>query len=420
MMTSDARYINENAREAFVWTWLPGAAEPVVAGRINIEGSVPQRFVFTYGRSYLERVDAIPLSPLELPLEVGLQEPQGMNVLHSCLRDAGPDAWGRRVLESRYLNLGLNELDYLLLSGSDRIGALDFQRSSNEYIPRGMAHPSLEELLQVAERIEQRLPLPPELDLALLHGSSVGGARPKALIEDNDRQYIAKFSSTTDTYDIVKAEYIAMRLALIAGLDVARVLLTRSLNKDVLLVERFDRDQVQDAISRKLMLSGLSLLGLHEMEARYASYIDLADLVRHRFVDPSNTLHSLFQRLVFNILIGNTDDHARNHAAFWDGKQLCLTPAYDICPQARTGREATQAMQINGVNGNFSTLVNVLSICDRFQLQPDEAKVTIEKMIAVINDNWQTVCDEADLAPLERERLWNRTVLNPFCLEGWK
>lgn len=172
-MISDPRSVSENAIEAFVWIWLPAATAPVVAGRIGIEEGVPQRYAFTYGRSYLARDNAMPLSPLELPLEVGLQEPQGINLLHPCLRDGGPDAWGRRVLESRYPDLGLNELDYLLLSGSDRIGALDFQRSSHEYIPRGMAHPSLEELLQVAERIEQRLPLPPELDLALLHGSSV-------------------------------------------------------------------------------------------------------------------------------------------------------------------------------------------------------------------------------------------------------
>lgn len=211
-----------------------------------------------------------------------------------------------------------------------------------------------------------------------------------------------------------------MRLAAIAGLDVAGVSLTRSLNKDVLLVERFDREQVRGTIHRKLMLSGLSLLGLHEMEARYASYIDLADLVRHRFVDPVNTLLQLFQRLLFNILIGNTDDHARNHAAFWDGKQLSLTPVYDICPQARAGGEATQAMQINGLNGNFSTLANVLSVCDRFQLQSDEAKKIIEKMLTIIEDNWQAVCDEADLAPLERDRLWQHAIINPFCLEGWR
>src|SRR3546814_10321073 len=92
------------------------------------------------------------------------------------------------------------------------------------------------------------------------------------------------------------------------------------------------------------------MLGLDEMMARYASYQDLAEIVRHRFTDPSATLRELFARIVFNILCGNTDDHARNHAAFWDGATLTLTPAYDICPPGRTGQEATQAMLISGNN----------------------------------------------------------------------
>src|SRR3546814_2737221 len=92
------------------------------------------------------------------------------------------------------------------------------------------------------------------------------------------------------------------------------------------------------------------MLGLDEMMARYASYQDLAEIVRHRFTDPSAILRQLFARIVFNILCGNTDDHARNHAAFWDGERLTLTPAYDICPQGRSGQEASQAMLISGQN----------------------------------------------------------------------
>lgn len=92
-----------------------------------------------------------------------------------------------------------------------------------------------------------------------------------------------------------------------------------------------------------MMLSGLSLLGLDEMEAKYARYPLLADLIRKSFTDPQGSLKELFSRLIFNVLIGNTDDHARNHAAFWDGDYLCFTPAYDLCPQLRVGREATQA-----------------------------------------------------------------------------
>jgi len=405
--------------EAFVWVWLSGETLPVVAGRLFDAGNSPQKFSFTYGRSYLTRKKAIPLSPFELPLQVGVQETTGMSIMPSCLRDAGPDAWGRRVLESHLVETGLSELDYLLLSGSDRIGALDFQISSKQYVAREMSHPQLQELIRAAEMLENHQSLPQELDNALLRGTSVGGARPKAILEEGSNRYIAKFSSTADTYNAVKAEFIAMTLATRCGLNVASVSLKRSLHKDVILVKRFDRTDTSNGTCRRQMLSVLSLLQLDEMEARYASYIDFANRIRQRFTQPRKTLHELFQRIAFNILIGNTDDHARNHAAFWDGKELTLTPAYDICPQPRTGGEASQAMRINGTRGNLSTLDNIRSVHVHFQLTHAEATTLIEQLISIIKTEWDCVCDQAQLAETERQRLWQSAVFNPFCFENW-
>jgi len=252
-------------------------------------------------------------------------------------------------------------------------------------VPRESNHPTLDDLLQAAEMLESNRPLPPELEQALLRGTSIGGARPKALIDHDCEYFIAKFGSTTDVYPVVKAEYIGMRLAALSGLATAKVSLTSSLGKDVLMVERFDRIDSPTGKARRVMLSGLSLLDLHEMEARYASYSDLADRIRQRFDEPQATLVELFRRLIFNVLVGNTDDHARNHSAFWDGRQLSLTPAYDICPQLRTGQEATQAMDIGGVARNAAKLTNVLSVCGKFQLRESEARTMIEQLIALVN-----------------------------------
>jgi serine/threonine-protein kinase HipA len=409
--------MTSNVTEAFVWIWLPGTSVPVVAGRIEKHGPLHH---FTYGRSWRERDDAIALSPFELPLQPGSFEPVGMNTIHSCLRDAAPDAWGRRVVGYQYPDLAADELDYLLLSGRDRIGALDFQASAAEYVPRESDHPTLDDLLQAADLLEAHRPLPPELERALLQGSSVGGARPKALIDHEGKHFIAKFGSSTDVYPVVKAEYVAMRLAALAGLTVAPVSLASSLGKDVLMIERFDRVNTATGKARRLMLSGLSLLELNEMEARYASYSDLADRVRQRFTAPQTTLMELYRRLIFNVLVGNTDDHARNHSAFWDGRQLSLTPAYDICPQLRTGQEATQAMDIGGVAGNAATLTNALSVSGKFQLRETDARTMIDQLIAAVKDNWVTVCEEAGLATVERDRLWGRALLNPYCLLNWE
>ena len=270
--------------------------------------------------------------------------------------------------------------------------------------------------MQAGERVEKGLPLNPELDEALQHGTSLGGARPKAQLEDGDRKYIAKFPSTTDLYSVVKAEFIAMRLAALAGLDVARVSLTRSLHKDVLLIERFDRVHTQAGWQRKMMVSALTLLALDEMMARYASYEDLAEIVRHRFADAPATLRELYARLVFNILCGNTDDHARNHAAFWDGETLRLTPAYDICPRGRTGYEASQAMLIAGDN-RMSRISSCLDAAANFLLSRKEAIDIADGQLGCIIDHWDSVCDESSLTQTDRAFLWRRQFLNPYAFE---
>lgn len=414
-MTSDATY-----REAFVWVWLPGATEPVVAGRLAVEDNA---LLFNYGRSYLERRESISLYEPELPLRPGVL-PLGTGLsMPNCLRDAAPDAWGRRVIINRRSGRRMadtadfDELTFLLESGSDRIGALDFQQSATEYVPRQAGQATLGELLDAARMVEEGVPMTPELDAALLHGSSIGGARPKALINGVTGKYVAKFSSQGDVYNLIKAEFIAMRLAAAVGLDVAPVQLERAAGKDVLLVRRFDRDNTARGWARRGMVSALTLLGLDEMMARYASYEDLATIIRHRFAAPKETLRELFGRLVFNVLCGNTDDHARNHAAFWDGVTLRLTPAYDICPQSRAGGEASQAMLIHG-DARDSRLATCIAAATSFLLSTAEATAIVAAQIATIRGNWDEVCAEAELSEVDRALLWRRQFLNAFVFEG--
>ncbi len=405
--------------EAYVWVWLPDATQPVVAGLLSRQG---QQLVFNYGRSYLARSDAIALYAPELPLQSGSIPLIAGLSMPSCLRDASPDAWGRRVLINRKLGVKgadasefeLDELTYLLESGSDRIGALDFQMSASQYVPRQSKQPSLEELQTAAEKVEKGVPLSPELDQALLHGTSLGGARPKVLLDDGKRKYIAKFSANNDLYSVVKVEFIAMRLARKAGLNVASVALRTAMGKDVLVIERFDRVAEGDQWRRRAMVSALTLFELDEMMAAYASYEKLAEIIRHRFSEPKATLRELFSRIVFNILSGNTDDHARNHAAFWNGKQLSLTPAYDICPQSRSGQQASQAMLIHG-GDRSSHLSTCIAAASSFLLAREEAIAIINHQVNVIENEWKAICDEASLSEVDRALFWRRQFLNPFA-----
>jgi serine/threonine-protein kinase HipA len=416
---------SKTEKEAFVWIWLPDETEPVVAGRLEADNG---NILFNYGKSYLDRTGdskpSIAIYEPELPLKAGvLPLPEGLT-MPGCIRDAAPDAWGRRVIINKKLGLKgsstdtaeLDELTYLLESGSDRIGALDFQSSPTEYVPRTTTKVNIKELVESAERVEKGVALTPELDQALFHGSSIGGARPKALIQDKGKKYVAKFSSSTDLYSVVKAEFIAMRLAELAGLNAAPVKLAKAANKDVLLIERFDRVPKGEKWARKAMVSALTLLQLDDMMARYASYEELSEIIRHRFTDPKHTLKELFSRLVFNILCGNTDDHARNHAAFWDGKALTLTPAYDICPQGRTGNEASQAMLISGDN-NLSQLKTCIETAHNFLLSEEEAREIFGNLTATIEQHWETVCEEAELNEVDKKLLWRRQFLNPYSVE---
>ncbi|MXX46198.1 MAG: HipA domain-containing protein [Acidimicrobiia bacterium] len=408
---------SEPTQQAFVWVWLPDQTQPVVAGKLINRGPL---ITFTYGRSYLARSDAIALFLPELPLRTGEITPVTGD-LAGCMVDAGPDSWGRRIIEHRDPGSGenLGSLGYLLLSGSNRIGALDFQTSATEYLSRPGDSAQLSELAEAAERLEQGLPLSRALDRAILHGTSVGGARPKAILADGRRQLIAKFGSVTDWWPVVQAEYLAMELARLAGLKVAAVELDQALGKNVLLVERFDRTS---AGTRRMMVSAMTILELHDaygIAGRYGSYADLAHQIRARFSDPEGTLRELFSRIVFNILVGNTDDHARNQAAFWNGAQLTLTPAYDIAPQSRTGGEAVQAMAYGPSGQRLSQVSRCVDHATLYYLTPAQAQEIADHQIATIHDHWNNLCERARLTKPQREWLWGRQFLNPFALEGY-
>lgn len=405
--------------EAFVWVWLPGATQPVVAGVIRARGT---SFTFTYGRRYREHPDAISLYSPELPLGSGVYEPlAGLNIF-GCLADAGPDSWGQRVILARHLGHldshsdtgDLSPLHYFLESSSNRIGGLDFQASAKEYVPRvSDRQATVEDLALAAERLQAGTPLPAELGDALVRGTSIGGARPKAILFDADRgrEVIAKFSVTTDVFPSIPAEAVAMELARRAGLDVAATSVMQSAGRYTLLVDRFDRTE---AGGRKIMVSALTMLRLGEMIApRASSYVALSDIMRRDFIDGAAATHELFRRIVFNIAVGNTDDHARNHAAFWDGRHLQLTPAYDVAPQVRSGSESNQAMNIARGGDRRSRFATCIAAAGEYGLSTAEATSIVERIKQVINDQWDDAADAVELSKLVKQTLMGRSILNP-------
>ena len=400
---------------AFVWMWLPDATDPVVCGRLDhLDG----RIGFAYVRSYLERNDAVAIFDAELPLRRGRQYASSDQTvgLPLCIDDAMPDSWGRRLVNYRLGALGaeFGDLTYLTESGSDRIGALDFQASAVDYVPREVTNAALEDLAMASEMIEMGERLPWQLKAALLQGTSIGGARPKALLDDGDRKLIAKFSSTTDGYPVVQGEFVAMELARRAGLNVALVELRNTAGRRALLVERFDRTATG---GRRRVVSALTVLGLTPFpEGRYATYANLTHKIRAEFSNPAATLRELFGRIAFNMLCGNTDDHGRNHAAFV-GSELELTPAFDICPHARSGGYATQAMAYDSRGNNDARLALLVDAAPLYLLDRRGAQEIVDGLDATVRTEWDAVCDLAELTAFERSQLWGRQFLNPHVFE---
>lgn len=418
----DPSYVEnvERADGCFVWVWLPGRVEPVVAGRLQAgRGSSLRRPVlsFAYGRSYRERADAVSLFTPELPLRPGTFNPESPvtagrepGPLAGCLRDASPDAWGRRVINLRLgpnPDVDLSELTSLLASSSDRIGALDFQLSATDYVARGSGA-ALEQLVAFERVAESGESIPDDLAASAGHGTSIGCARPKALLEHGARHLIAKFSSATDDRPVVRAEALAMSLARLVGIDVDVV---RAAGKDVLLVERFDRTA---AGGRRLMVSGLTVLGLNENSARYGSYPMLAAAITTSFSNPPHALEQLYRRLVLNIAVGNNDDHLRNVAAFSDGDLLELTPAYDLTPQPRSTAVSNQAIGITGAGDRASQLWVARKAAPAFRLTPREAAAIEEDVVGGVRTHFEQAADRAHLTSAERSTLLGREVLNPY------
>jgi serine/threonine-protein kinase HipA len=410
MMTSDAL---KRPEQVYVWIWLPGNEEPVPCGVLRAVGN---RADFAYGRRYIERMGAISVYD-DLPLKAGAQQPR-VDGLASSLRDALPDRWGRRVLLHEMTGQtgadlredNFDELALMLASGSDRIGALDFQTSPDTYEPRSGGAATLEELQAFADYVAAGKPVPRALDRVILHGSSIGGARPKALLDDptSRRKLIAKFSASNDVMAMVKAEALAMRLAALAGLSVAPVEVVEVAGRDVILVERFDRTAAPDGngTTRRAMVSALTWSGEAELSAHHIAYTDLADILRKSARNPKRDLRELFRRMVFNILVGNTDDHARNHAAFWDGRFLDLT------------REANQALNITP-GQRRSLLVTCLEAAPAFQLSQEAARAEIDQLVEAVRQYWDEACETVSLPDSDRAYLAGRHFLNAFAFEGY-
>lgn len=292
---------------------------------------------FAYGRRYLEAPASAPLNPEHLPLRDATfvlpeRRIRDGGAMPLTLRDALPDSWGRKVLEIRQ-GKALSDIDALLLTNEDRIGAMVFAESlpiESEEPPSTLL--SLEELAEASRRIEAGIEIGPDMH-RLLRGGSLGGARPKAAFVHQGRRCIAKFASRGDDHDVEVIEAATLWLADACGIEVPPFLLQPLAAGHALLVERFDRAGPVGDERRFHYLSASALLDV-PYESSRGSYVELAQLLRRISAQPQADLAELFRRLVFNLAVGNSDDHVKNHGALRREDGLWyLAPAFDLVMQ---------------------------------------------------------------------------------------
>ena len=387
MLETASTYVPQD--RLYLW-WLGDQARPKLVGELSL-ASGARAVSLRYGPDWLQ--NGFALSE-DLPLVGDLFVPPGKDSAPGAVDDARPDQWGERVIRKFETSPRLSILEYLLFAGHDRFGALGVSMRSNAYEPwRSSLMPglgSLDEMARVVQKILANEAVPQLQQRLVRPGASLGGARPKSLINIDGQAWLVKFSEGEEL-DTPLTEHAALLLAKSCGINVAT---TRALpvgKRHALAIKRFDR---------------VGLMRLHAVSASVAlraageeyGYPQLAQLLRR--LAPAEAIEGqqqqLFRRMVFNILIDNTDDHEKNHALLRtiDGHYL-LSPAYDVVSSAQG--LGYQAMQV-GSQATDSTLVNALSQARLFGLKPDAARAVVREVSTCVA-GWKEAFAAAGVAP---------------------
>jgi serine/threonine-protein kinase HipA len=254
-------------------------------------------------------------------------------------------------------------------------------------------------LLNASNRIEQDKDTAADIQLLLAPGSSLGGARPKSTVRDQDGSLaIAKFPSHLDDWGTIRWEAVALTLARKAGLRTATFRLEVVKSRPVLMLRRFDRD----AAKRIPFLSAMSMLGARDGETR--SYLEIADVLRQHGARPKADLEELWRRIVFHIHIANFDDHLRNHGFLWAGPDgWTLSPAYDLNPVPADVRPRILSTNINEVDATASMELAYSVVAD-FGLRLDRAKAITAKVRRAVK-TWRTVAQQYNIPARQMDRM---------------
>ncbi len=389
--------------ERVVFIELPHMAGPVPAGlfSLDIDTGVGR---FSYGRRYLERPEAIALDPVNLPLsgqEYLTRKNQG---IFGILGDLLPDSWGKYLLAKRldipFGSLAPHEMfDYVT---SNAVGAISLGPSPdkpNTKVENPVPFSDLPQVADVFSRAMTDEELPAEVYYLLEQGTSLGGAQPKCPVTYENGQWIAKFANRQTPIKFPRLEFAAMAMAGKAGITVPETRLAEVSGETVYLVKRFDRRD-----NRRIpFMSAHALLNLDLEELEKGSYVGIATQMRKFVKNIDRDLHELYRRMVFNVFIGNQDDHLRNHGFIWEDDGWRLSPLYDVLPipARRSTKPFSLALNI-GDAGTTATLDNLYSRHQAFNLNRHQATQIIAE-VADTTANWEQALTDLQVDKADRE-----------------
>lgn len=417
------------ATECFVYIVLPGETSFCTAGKfvLTMDRRRNSTGRFVYGQSYLKRANAVAIDPLELKLGSQTYETRALKGIFGALRDAGPDYWGRRVIEKHGGTGALGELDYLLQSPDDRAGALGFGLNKEPPAPHRKFNQTLD--LERLQKVADAIIADDDLDRSdadvqqiqdlLLIGTAMGGARPKAVVEHENDLWIAKFSRADDAWNHARIEHAMLTLARECGLQSASSRVATVAGRDALLVKRFDRAKASEGYSRDRMLSALTLLraeDTHQDREKW-SYVLLAEELRRISAQPAKDAPELFRRMCFNALISNIDDHPRNHAVIAGDDDWQLSPAYDLIPATPVSVERRDLAMTCGDRGRYASAANILSQSTRFLLEPKQAERIVDEMERAVKKRWYEIARREGVSEQDCDRISGAFAYPGFRLE---
>ncbi|WP_280188948.1 type II toxin-antitoxin system HipA family toxin [Delftia sp. PS-11] len=390
-----------------VWIWLPGQTQPVRAGTFTLAGTAAIPLgSFAYDKAYVERTDRIALDERQLRGFRGMAKTTDYQGVFDILRDVTPEGFGLDMLLRRRAVTSMSALDTLEYAEGDSVGAVvvcDDIDTKMAFVPR-----SSQDMFDVMDDTE---PAQPGAHIITrLHGlpsTSLGGERPKITVTHKGQWWMAKFAGSKDAPSSPLREYLCMKLAREAGIEAAEVEFIQRKGRGTVLVKRFDRHWNADGrLERLHFASGATMLGAAAAgrDAPGRTYINMGLNALRWGVQQH--LPELWRRMAFNVLIGNGDDHPRNHGFLRRGSGWCLAPAYDIAPYTPNGGQVMDVRALSmGVlrNGDAAaTADHLLRAARQFGLDYQMANDYLDSTWQLIHDRWARLAQDVGTQPLER------------------